>query len=56
MSGRWERFCVVGVGSHARNRLIPAIRANGQILVGVVLTRQLEWLGRALAQFSADRS
>ncbi|MDP3802980.1 Gfo/Idh/MocA family protein [Brevundimonas sp.] len=40
MSGRWERFCVVGVGGHARNRLIPAIRANDQILVGVVSRKQ----------------
>lgn len=33
---RWQRFCVVGVGGHARTKLIPAIEANGQQLVGLV--------------------
>lgn len=33
---RWTRFCVVGVGGHARTKLIPAIFANGQQLAGVV--------------------
>lgn len=37
--GRFERFCVVGLGGHARAKLIPAIVANGQTLAGVV-TRQ----------------
>ncbi|RYD68145.1 MAG: Gfo/Idh/MocA family oxidoreductase [Sphingomonadales bacterium] len=37
--GRWERFCVVGLGGHARTKLIPAIEANGQSLVGVVSSR-----------------
>lgn len=36
MPGAWRRFCVVGVGGHARSKLIPAIEANGQQLVGVV--------------------
>jgi predicted dehydrogenase len=36
VSGRWETVCVVGVGGHARNRLIPAILANGQRLGGLV--------------------
>jgi predicted dehydrogenase len=33
---RWERFCVVGIGGHARTKLIPAIAANGKTLVGLV--------------------
>ncbi len=37
--GRWTRFCIVGVGGHARNRVMPAIAANGQTLVGVVSRR-----------------
>lgn len=37
--GRWTNFCIVGVGGHARNRVIPAIAANGQALVGVVSRR-----------------
>ena len=37
--GRWTKFCVVGVGGHARNRVMPAIAANGQALVGVVSRR-----------------
>lgn len=37
--GRWTKFCIVGVGGHARNRVIPAIAANGQQLVGVVSRR-----------------
>ena len=38
-AGRWERFCVVGLGGHARTKLIPAIAANGQSLVGVVSSK-----------------
>jgi predicted dehydrogenase len=34
--GSWAAFCLVGVGRHARNQLIPAIEANGQALVGLV--------------------
>ncbi|MGE5563268.1 MAG: Gfo/Idh/MocA family protein [Bacillota bacterium] len=34
--GSWPGFCLVGVGRHARNQLIPAIEANGQALVGLV--------------------
>lgn len=37
--GRWTRFCVVGVGGHARTKLIPAIHANGQTVAGVVSRR-----------------
>jgi predicted dehydrogenase len=33
---RWERFCVVGIGNHARTKLIPAIAANGQTLAALV--------------------
>lgn len=39
MNERWTRFCIAGVGGHARNRVIPAIAANGQTLVGVVSRR-----------------
>ena len=31
-----QRYCVVGVGGHARNKLIPALLANGQQVVGLV--------------------
>jgi predicted dehydrogenase len=41
---RWERFCVVGVGGHARTKLIPAIEANGQHLVGMVSRQAPETL------------
>ncbi|MBX9860473.1 MAG: Gfo/Idh/MocA family oxidoreductase [Sphingomonas sp.] len=33
---RWESFCVVGIGGHARTKLIPAIKANGQSIAGLV--------------------
>jgi predicted dehydrogenase len=33
---RWERFCIVGVGGHARTKLIPAIEANGQTIAALV--------------------
>ena len=36
MSGRPAGFCLVGVGGHARTKLIPAIAANGQTLRGMV--------------------
>lgn len=38
-AARWRRFCVVGLGRHARTKVIPAILANGQQLVGVVSRR-----------------
>jgi predicted dehydrogenase len=34
--GRFEAFCVVGMGAHARSKLLPAIEANGQALAAVV--------------------
>jgi predicted dehydrogenase len=60
--GRFERFCIVGLGGHARTKLIPAIAANGQTLAGVV-TRQVSALpdapafhtvGEAVAALPAD--
>lgn len=33
---RWENFCVVGIGSHARTKLLPSITENGQKVVGLV--------------------
>jgi predicted dehydrogenase len=42
---RWQRFCVVGVGHHARTKLIPAIQANGQTLVGIVSRRAAAEMG-----------
>lgn len=41
---RWEHFCVVGIGAHARTKLIPAIEANGQTIVGVVSKQSAESL------------
>lgn len=38
-TGRFDRFCIVGVGGHARNRLLPAIRANGQQIAGLVTSQ-----------------
>jgi predicted dehydrogenase len=33
---RFRKFCIVGVGGHARTKLIPAIEANGQSVTAVV--------------------
>jgi hypothetical protein len=33
------RFCVVGLGNHARTKLIPALVANGQQIVGIVTSQ-----------------
>ena len=41
---KWQRFCVVGVGAHARNKLIPALLANGQQIVGMVSSQSPESL------------
>ncbi len=35
----FERFCVVGIGGHARTKLIPALQANGQRVAAVVTSR-----------------
>jgi predicted dehydrogenase len=32
----WQSFCIVGVGGHARTKLIPALLANRQQVVGLV--------------------
>ena len=34
--GKWRRFCVVGIGGHARTKLLPALLASGQDVVGLV--------------------
>lgn len=34
-----QGYCVVGVGGHARNKLIPALLANDQQVVGLVSTQ-----------------
>ncbi len=34
-----QRYCVVGVGGHARSKLIPALLANDQHVVGLVSTQ-----------------
>jgi predicted dehydrogenase len=36
MNDQFRNFCIVGVGGHARTKLIPAIEANGQRLAAVV--------------------
>ena len=46
-TGRFEKFCVVGIGGHARTKLIPAIKANGQQLIGVVSTQPAGGLPKA---------
>lgn len=35
-AGKWARFCIVGVGGHARTKLIPALVANRQRIAGLV--------------------
>jgi len=42
--GTWQSCCVVGVGAHARNKLIPALLANGQQIVGLVSSQSPESL------------
>jgi hypothetical protein len=37
-------YCVVGVGGHARNKLIPALLANNQQVVGLVSTQSPDLL------------
>jgi predicted dehydrogenase len=39
-----KRYCVVGLGGHARNKLIPAILANDQQIVGLVSTQSPDLL------------
>jgi hypothetical protein len=36
---RFRKFCIVGVGGHARTKLMPAIEANGQALAAVVSSK-----------------
>jgi predicted dehydrogenase len=35
-SDRFRKFCIVGVGGHARTKLMPAIEAGGQVVAAVV--------------------
>jgi predicted dehydrogenase len=39
-----QRYCIVGVGGHARSKLIPALLANNQQVVGLVSTQSPELL------------
>ena len=39
-----QRYCVFGVGGHARNKLIPALLANDQKVVGLVSTQSPDLL------------
>jgi predicted dehydrogenase len=39
-----QRYCIVGVGGHARNKLIPALLANDQQVVGLVSTQSPDLL------------
>ncbi|MDB4683913.1 Gfo/Idh/MocA family oxidoreductase [bacterium] len=39
-----QRYCVVGVGGHARSKLIPALLANDQQIVGLVSTQSSDLL------------
>lgn len=47
MSGPPAGFCLVGVGGHARTKLIPAIAANGQTLRAMVSHQSPETLPSA---------
>ncbi|MDZ4390687.1 MAG: Gfo/Idh/MocA family oxidoreductase [Gemmatimonadales bacterium] len=50
-TGRFERFCIVGLGNHALTKLVPALVANGQEVVGVV-TRQPGGISPPASAFS----
>lgn len=39
-----QSYCVVGLGEHARNKLIPALLANDQQVVGLVSTQSADLL------------
>jgi hypothetical protein len=43
-AGAWRRFCIVGIGGHARTKLLPALLANGQDIVGLVSSQPAEAL------------
>ena len=59
---RWNRFCVVGLGNHARTKLLPAILANGQQIAGDVSrnpdpdggVRRFKTVSQAVAELPAD--
>jgi hypothetical protein len=44
---RFRRVCVVGLGHHARTKLIPALVANGQEIAGLVTGRPRDGLPAA---------
>ena len=39
IADRIQSFCIIGVGAHARNKIIPALLANNQLVVGLVSTQ-----------------
>lgn len=54
-TGRWERFCVVGLGNHARTKLLPAIAANGQKVCSLVTSQSpTAWQGLPVFNQLAD--
>jgi predicted dehydrogenase len=51
--GRWQDFCVVGLGGHARTKLLPAIAANGQRLVAIATRKRVDDLPGEVLRFAA---
>ena len=47
MIGQFEKFCVVGLGGHAKTKLIPALLDNGQEIAGFVSSQDTSGLSSA---------
>lgn len=41
MEGKANKFCVVGIGTHASTKLVPALRQNNQNIVGIVSSKDV---------------
>lgn len=41
MECKVKKFCVVGIGTHASTKLVPALRQNNQNIVGVVSSKDI---------------
>jgi len=40
----WDSFCIVGIGRHAKERIIPALKNNGKNILGYVSSKKDDFL------------
>ena len=37
---KWKNFCIIGLGNHAKNKIIPALNESNKSISGVVTSKR----------------